>query len=340
MAKSKKKLKIPKSVLDLRMSPKKFAKKHNIRVSGKQFKKMPKRDRKHNLKRLKREYSECAIRGLNKAVKILAENPDDGKKIEKVKQGVDNIISRPDVMRRIAKLYRKNPDSYSDMIYLPHMIMNTIAYYASDAISDEEKEIGKSMDTDSLVDFCEKILKREIKRYRKMGLEQPVAYHLATVIPTTRLFRNNRKWYKRLINALYEIAESTEVDLDAVLEAVCNIDKKKGIKRRDFLEGFFSEFILQKSSNKAAKFTEQQKELHETLIDRCLVYLDGMKPRKLRELLKTYIKRRKVAESYKNDGKRVIKFTDHANSNSPYTTIKQVVQELIADNSANELYLQ
>ena len=56
-------------------------------------------------------------------------------------------------------------------------------------------------------------------------------------------------------------------------------------------------------------------------------------------MLRQYIKRRKTAESYKNDGKRVIKFTDHANSNSPYSHIKSVVQDLISDNSSNELYL-
>ena len=55
--------------------------------------------------------------------------------------------------------------------------------------------------------------------------------------------------------------------------------------------------------------------------------------------MKAYIKRRKTAESYKNDTKRVIKFVDYANSNSPYTKLKAVLNELIADNSSNELYL-
>jgi len=333
--KSKKKIKIPKSVLDLRMSPKKFAKKHNIRLKGKGI---SKRERKHNEKRLDKEYSEHAITGLNKAVKILAENPEN-KKIRKVEKGVDNIICNPKIMKRIAKIYRKSPDSYPNMIFLPHMIMNTLVYYNSDNISEEEKEIGKNLDTESLVEFCEKILKKEIKRYRNMGLDPEMAYQFATVIPTTKLFKNNRQWYKKLIQQMYEISEHSEVDIDTVLKAVSKIDKKKSIKKKDFLEGFFSEFILQKSSNKSAKFTDNQKELHEGLIERTLIYFDGLKKRQLKDILKQYIKRRKTAESYKNDTKRVIKFTDHANSNSPYSTIKEVVQELIDDNSANELYL-
>lgn len=333
---AKKKIKIPKSVLDLRLSPKKFAKKHDIKLKGKG---MTKSERRHNRKRLNREYSESAINGLNKAVKILAENKPEGKKIGKVKDGVDNIISNPDVMKRIAKLYRKSPDAYPNMIYLPHMIMNTLMYYSSDAIPDEDKEIAKTLDNEGLVTFCEKILKKEIKRYKKMGLPQGVAYNLATVIPTTKLFKNNRQWYRKLINEMYSIAATTSVDIDAVLKAVSKIDKKKSISKKDFLEGFFSEFILQKASNKNLNFTATQKELHEGLIDRALLYLDSLKSRKLREILKQYIKRRKNAESYKNDGKRVIKFVDHANSNSPYATIKSVVQDLIADNSSNELYL-
>ena len=332
---SKKKIKIPKSVLDLRLSEKKFAKKHNIKIGGK---KISKKEKKHNIKRLRKEYSEYAINGLNKAVKILAENPEH-KKSAKVKLGVENIILNTEVMKRIAKIYRKSPDEFTNMKFLPAMIMNTLMYYSSEGITDEEKALGAQLDTDALIAFCEKILKKEIKRYERMGFEPDVAYSPATVIPTTTLFKNNRQWYKRLIAQMYDIAQAKSVDIDDVLKAVSKIDKKGAISKKEFLEGFFSEFILQKSTNKAAKFTDTQKELHEGLIERSLVYLDNRKPSKLRDILKTYIKRRKTAEEYKNDTKRVIKFTEHANSNSPYTNIKQVVQSLIEDNSANELYL-
>ena len=135
----KKKIKIPKSVMELKLSPKKYAKKHGIKLKGKH---MSKKDRKHSIKRLKNEYSESAINGLNKAVKILAENPE-AKKIEKVKLGIDNIILNPDIMKRISKIYKKHPDSYPHMKYLPHMIMNTLMYYQSDQISEEEKEIDR-----------------------------------------------------------------------------------------------------------------------------------------------------------------------------------------------------
>lgn len=332
----KKKIKIPKSVVDLKLSPKKYAKKHNIRLKGKH---MSKREKKRNISRLKKQYSESAINGLNKAVKIIAENPD-AKKIDKVKDGIDNVILNPDVMKRVAKIYKKNPDNYPNLIFLPHMIMNTLLYYQQDSISDEEKEIGKELDTDALIEFCEKILKKKIKRYKKMGLDAQVAYQLATVIPTARLFRNSRLWYRKLIMEMYSIAESTSVDIDTVIVAVMKVDKKKPIPKKEFLYGFFSEFILQKSSNKNAKWNDTQKELHEGLVDRALTYMDNLKKSKLREMLKQYIKRRKTAESYKNDSKRIIKFTDHANSNSPYSTIKSVVQDLISDNSSNELYLQ
>lgn len=336
MAKKEKKIKIPKSVLDLRLSPKKFAKKHDIRLKGKG---MTKREKKYNAKRLEKEYSECAINGLNKAVKILAENSSESKKINKVKDGVDTIITNSSVMDRIAKLYKKNPESYPNMIYLPNMIMNTLVYYSSDGISEEEKEIGKQLDTESLIEFCEKILKKEIKRYRKMGLDQEVAYQMATVIPTAKLFKNNRQWYKRLIQQMYDIAEKNEIDIDTILKAVCKIDKKNPISKKEFMEGFFSEFIMQKSSNKQKNFTDTQKDLHEGLVERTLTYLDNLKPRKTRDIIKTYIKRRKTAEQYKNDTKRVIKFIDHASSNSPYTNIKSVIQGIIDEDSTAELYL-
>lgn len=334
--KSSKKIKIPKSVIDLQMSPKKFAKKHSIRIKGKH---MSKKERKYNMKKLKKEYSEAAANGLNKAVKILAEHDESSKRIIKVKKGVDNIISNPDVMRRIAKLYKKHPESFPNMLYLPYMIVNTLAYYQSEDLSDEDKEVASLLDTESLVSFCERILKKEIKRYKSYGMDDKSAFMLATAIPTSRMFKNNRQWYNRLIRQMYECAVDTDIDINSVLKAVMKIDKKRQISKKDFLEGFFSEMIMQRTSNKAAKYTDTQKELQQGLTERTLVYLNDLKPRKLREILKTYIKRRKTAESYKNDGRRIIKFIDHATSNSPYENIKKVVQDLIADNSANELYL-
>jgi hypothetical protein len=267
MSKEKKKIKIPKSVLDLKLSPKKFAKKHSIRLKGKG---LSKGEKKRNIKRLRNSYSESAINGLNKAVKILAENPPDNKKIIKVKDAVDNIISNPEVMKRVAKLYRKTPKSYPNLIFLPHMIMNTLVYYNQDSLSDEEKEIAKSLDTESLIEFCEKILKDQIKRYRKLGVSNEVAYQLATVIPTTKLLKNGRQWYKKLIQSLYMIAEKSDVDVDVILSAVAKVDKKKVLNKKDFLGGFFSEFILTKSSNKNHSFNDSQKTLHETFIEKTL----------------------------------------------------------------------
>lgn len=334
MAKAKK-IKIPKSVLELKLSEKKFAKKHGITIKGKH---MSKKEKKFAAKKLNHEYAEAAINGLNKAVKILAEN-GDFKKIDKVKAGVENIILNPEIMKRIAKIYKKNPDEYTSLKFLPYMIMNTLTYYKQEGLSDEEKAKGEALDAEALISFCEKILKKEIKRYKNRGLSNEVAFQIATVIPTTKLFKNNRTWYKRLIQTMYDIAASETVDIDDILKAVINVDKKGGITKKEFMEGFFTEFIMQRTSNKQAKFTDNQKDLHEGLIERALVYMNDLKPRKLREMIKTFIKRRKKAEEYKNDGKRVIKFIDHANSNSPYTNIKDCVQSLISDNANNEIYL-
>ena len=330
-----KKLKIPKSVLDLRKSPKKFAKSQNIKLDGKG---MSKSEKKHNRKRFKKEYGEFAISGLNKAVKILAEYPEH-KKVVKVKEGVENIITNTAIMKVISKAYKKDPDRFSNLKFLPNIIMNTIMYYSSDTLSEDEKKQAESLDKEALVEFCEKILKTPIKKYRKAGLSDAAAYNLATVIPTSKLFVTDRTWYRQLIKALYDIAENEEVDIDVTLKAVLSVDKKKAIKKKEFLKGFFTEFIMQKYSNKQAKFNDKQKDLHSALIERTLLYLDNLKKSDCKEILKVYIKRRKRAEENKNDSKRIIKFIDHANSNSPYATIKDAVQDLIDADKSNEIYL-
>ena len=335
MGDKKKKIQIPKSVSDLGICIKKFAKKHGFKLKG-----LDKKEKKRNLKKLKKEYSKSAIEGLNKAVKILSDNPrTESKKIEKVKKNIDNIITNGELMENIARLYKKDPDSYSNMIYFPHLIVNTILYYSQDDLSDDDKEIAQSLNKDELMEFCQKILRKKIKRYKKYDMDDLTAFKLAEVIPTSKLLTNNRQWYKKLIQCMYNIAETTEVDFEKILKAILKIDKKKYLKKIDLYMRFYSEFILSKSSNKNHSFTDAQKDLHESLIEKTLTFMDGLKTEKLRSMLKEYIKRRKVAESYKTDTKRVIKFTDYATSNSAFPKIKSVVQDLISDNSTNELYL-
>ena len=128
----KKKISIPKSVSELKMSIKKFAKKNNIRL-----KKVGKKEKKRNLKKLRSLYSKSAIIGLDKAVKIISENPQaEGKKIEKVKTAIEKVITNNTVMEDIAKLYKKDPDKYKNLIFLPHMIINTLLYYSQEDLSE------------------------------------------------------------------------------------------------------------------------------------------------------------------------------------------------------------
>jgi hypothetical protein len=225
------------------------------------------------------------------------------------------------------------------MIYLPNIIMNTLVYLKSDNATEEDKKIAEIIDPEQLVSFCEKILKKQIKRYKNLGLSDEKAFQLATAVPTTKQFKVNRGWYRKLIVSMYDMASNEEVEVEQTIKSVLKVDKKKYIKKSDFKEGFYSTFILQKSSNNVKNFTDTQKELHEELIEKTLHYLDDIPKKKCREILKNYIKIRKKAESLKQDKKRVIKFIDHANSNSPYINIKTVVQDLVAADPNNELYL-
>ena len=330
-----KKLQISKSILQLRYPIEKFAKKHGIRIKGKN---LSKGEKKRNKKRLFDSYCENAINGLDKAVKILVSTNKEGKKVNKVKEGVDNIITNPLVMKKISKLYNKNPDDYLNMIYLPHMIMNTIQYYQRDDLSEEEKQTGASLEVESLVEFCEKLLKKQIKKYKKFGLDQTTAYQIAVVAPSIKVFKN-RGWYKKLIEALYNLASEGDLDLDLILNSIPKIDKKKSFNKKDFIRGFYEEVIFRRLSNKNNLFNESQKEFHSNLIEKSLEYLNGLKKNKCRDILRNYIKKRKTAEENKNDSKRIIKFIDQANSNSSYENLKNVITELIADNANNEIYL-
>ena len=335
MSKDKKDIQIPKCVKMLKLSKKKFAKKNDIKITDK----MKKKVRERKLKKLTIDFAEETIKGLDKGVKILSEVSDDSKKVNKIKEWIVAKITDSDVMDSVAEMYKKHPEYYPNMIYLPHMIVSTINYYRQEDLTEEEKEFGKRIESEDLIAFCEKILKKIIKKYKKYDLDEATAFHIATVIPSTKLLAGSRKWFKNLITTLHIMAEDSVPDVKAIFKAILKLDGKKYISKKLFYELFYSEFILKKLSNKKYSSTETQKEFYEKMTDMALEYLNSLKVGKIKTILKHYIKGRKKAEEFKADGKRIIKFIDHANSNSPYQQIKAAVQELINDDKDNEQYL-
>lgn len=336
MGKDKKDIEIPKCVKVLKMSKKKYAKKNDFNIDSK---KMGDKERKRKLKKLTLEYNEDIIKGLDKAVKILSEVTTESKKLNKIKAGVESVIVDPSTMDAVAELYKKHPENYPNMIFLPYMIISTITYYRQDDLTDEEKEFGKRIHNDDLIEFCEKILRKIIKQYKKHDLDERTAFHIATVIPSTKLLAGSRKWFRNLISTFRLMSETEVPDVKRIFKAILKLDGKKYIGKKLFYELFYQEFILTKLTNKKYSSTETQKEFYEKLIDMTLDYLNDLKVNKIKSILKQYIKSRKKAEEFKTDGKRIIKFVDHATSNSPYQNIKAAVQELINDDKDNELYL-
>ena len=335
MGKDKKDIQIPKCVKVLKLSKKKFAKKNDFNLD----KKMKKKEKERKLKKLTLEYSEEVIKGLDKGVKILSEVSDDSKKVNKIKEWIVNKITDASTMDMVVELYKKHPELYPNLIYLPHMIVSTINYYRQDDLTEEEKEFGKRIESEDLIEFCEKILKKIIKRYKKFDLDETTAFNIATVIPSTKLLAGSRKWFKNLLTTLHIIAEQQVPDLKAIFKAILKLDGKKYINKKLFYELLYQEFILKRLTNKKYSSTETQKEFYEKMVDMTLEYLNGLKVGKIKNILKHYIKSRKKSEEFKADSKRIIKFVDHANSNSPYQNIKAAVQELINDDKDNEQYL-
>ena len=87
---------------------------------------MKKKVRERKLKKLTIEFAEETIKGLDKGVKILSEVSDDSKKVNKIKEWIVAKITDSDVMDSVAEMYKKHPEYYPNMIYLPHMIVSTI----------------------------------------------------------------------------------------------------------------------------------------------------------------------------------------------------------------------
>lgn len=329
-----KKIKLPRSVKQLRLSKKKWAKKNGMDYTGK---KLSKGDKKVNKKRVKKKYPVAVAKGLNKAVQVITENPNSDK-IDKINEAINGILTQPKLMAKVAKVYKEDRNNYDELIYLPRIILTTIQYYERSDISPEEKAEAENMDVDALTEFCEKILTKPRKKYESFGLSQSAAFALAALIPDNSILRG-RYWYRRLVHTLYEIAESEVIDFDKVIEAISKLNKKHKMKKDEIRRNFFEEYIFTRKTNRFKQFTKTQNDLHEDLQNACLKYLDKLKKKEIKGILEEYVKRRKKAEKEGKDGSRIFKFIDHANSNSPFENIKWAVGKIITDHPEYETYL-
>ena len=237
-------------------------------------------------------------------------------------------------------VYKKEPKEYKWILHLPGMITATILYYQKKDLMDEEKKEAEHLDVDMLMKFCEKILRKPIRKYMKHGLSASAAFQMACAVPTLNVFTwKTNYWHRKMINTMFEIAAEDVVDVPSYLQAIFSMDKNDKFKKKYFLDEFCLQYLLRKQTNKSAKFTDNQKELQENLNAWVLVHLNTIQKDRSRAIIKDYIRARKRAEENKVDGTRVIPLINHSNANSEYTKLRDVLLDIIKSNSQNELYL-
>ncbi len=340
MGKKKKKIDIPDNVKQLGMAKKKFAKKNDLpyKMKGKEF---SKKEKKNAVKEFNKEYASAQLEALDKAVKILVQcGMHESKKIDKLKERVDEVIRNQELMDGMISVYKKEPKEYKWILHLPGMITATILYYQKKDLTDEEKKEAEHLDVDMLMKFCEKILRKPIRKYMKHGLSASAAFQMACAVPTLNVFTwKTNYWHRKMINTMFEIAAEDVVDVPSYLQAIFSMDKNDKFKKKYFLDEFCLQYLLRKQTNKSAKFTDNQKELQENLNAWVLVHLNTIQKDRSRAIIKDYIKARKRAEENKVDGTRVIPLINHSNANSEYTRLRDVLLDIIKSNSQNELYL-
>ena len=319
---------------------KKFAKKNDIpyNLKGKDF---SKKEKKKAAKEFNKEYASAQLDSLDKAVKILVQcGMQENKKIDKIKESVDDVIRNPSLMNDIIDIYKKDPKQHKWILYLPSMMVATIVYYQGKDLTDAEKKEAETVDVDMLMKFSEKILKKPIRKYIKHGLSTSAAFQMACAVPSLNVFTGRTVFFHRkFINTLFEIAKEEVVDIPTYFQAMFAMDKSEKFKKKEFLDEFCLQYLLRKQTNKSAKFTDNQKELQENLNTWALNHLNLIAKERSRSIIKNYIKARKRAEENKIDGTRVISLINHSNANSEYTRLRDVLLDLIKSNSQNELYL-
>lgn len=330
MGKKHEKSKLPRSVKALSQSRKDWAKKNGLDY----------KDDDDNKDLAKKEFIETFVEGLDRAMEIILDKPNSDL-AKDVKREIEVALGRTKKIAAATKYYSEHRKKYQYIKYLPNVIVSTLKYVQSPSadLTAQEATLAKNLDEVVLHDFCKAILKKPCEHYEAIGLSNSAAMALASLVPSARILEKGY-WYRALIATLYSMAETDHFEIDDVFEAITTVDKNKVLRKRDLKRKFWLEFILMKNSNRFKDLNESQKTLHEHLQIKALEYMDTLSEDELEAMLLKYIKRRRESESTNSDGRRIFRFVDHANSNSPYTKIKKVVEKIIKGKSEYEAYLK
>lgn len=251
------------------------------------------------------------------------------KEVKEIKEAVYEKLYSPKFIKKLKKIAEKDKDSIDNFELMAIMNLDVIREAAKQR--ETEKSAGreeKDFDLSDIVELSNILLKKKMKKLKKEGISDELAFDCLSVIPTTDIINDrNRFRLRQMMNVLYNYADRVDVDFEKILKYVVGAKNYGGM----------IVYLLLERKEDYIKLSEKQKEFFNKVTDWCFNTMEEMEKEEIREILKTYFNVRKRDKANGNDSNRRFFLGSLPESDFPKTY--KVLQKIKDADSSIEEFL-
>lgn len=268
-----------------------------VKLTWKKFKKDSDYD--YMSKKEKKEmYYATIIDFLPESIKLIV-NYGHLNDVKETKEGIFEKITDPDFVKYLSKGLKKDNIEFDNMELLPIVISEIVksAQIQEKVENEQNPDNQVEYDMSDVVEISKLILNKKIKKFKKVGLDEDLAFDVLSIIPTPDVLKKSKFHYIRnLFNVLYAHAKEKEIDFGRVMKCL--------FKNNDDYIPEIITFALLERKEKITSFTDTQKKLFNNITEFCFKTMEDMKKDEIHSILNAYVESRKRDEAQNKDANR------------------------------------
>ena len=268
-----------------------------VKLSWKKFKKDSDYD--YMSKKEKKEMYHATIVDLLPDSIRLVVNYGHINEVKDTKEGIFEKITDPEFVKYLSKRLKKDNIEFCNMELLPIIISEIVkSAQLQEKIENEQNPDSQvEYDMSDVIEISKLILNKKIKKFKKAGLDEDLAFDVLSIIPTPEVLKKSKFHYIRnLFVTLYAHAKEKEIDFGRVIKCL--------FKNNDDYIPEIITFALLERKEKITSFTDTQKKLFNNITEFCFKTMEDMKKDEIQNILNAYVESRKRDESQNKDANR------------------------------------
>lgn len=250
--------------------------------------------------------------------------------VKETKEAIYAKITDADFIKYLKKEL-KNDAEFDNMELLPIIIYDiaTAANKQIEAEKAENPETEVEIDLSDLLEISQIILKKKIKKMKKAGVDEAVAFDILSTIPDAKILQKSQYFHIRaLFTVLYEHAKDKEINFEKIMDII--------FKGREEYIGSVITFALLERKEKIGNFNDSQKKLFNDITEYCFKTLEGMKKDTIAGVLKAYVDARKRDEAQNKDTNR--RYYISSLPETDYPKILKAVEKIVGGDEEMKKY--